>query len=98
VKKMNKKISFKIKRSKNRSKKIFFDYKINKLSYKDLSVKYKLPQSTIMEIIGRVLMNLCRKDSSCPYKPLLPEYDVEIISIQERINEIGEKEIERFSI
>lgn len=54
-------------------KQAFFLFKVHKKDFVEIAQELRIPPKKVRELIGFALMDMCRRDEKCPYKPLLPE-------------------------
>lgn len=57
-------------------KRAFYLYKVCRKDFDEIARELGLTEKKVRELIGITLMELCRRDERCPFKPLLPEVNV----------------------
>lgn len=58
------------------AKYVLYLYKVCRKDFDEIAREFKISERKVRELVGLALMELCRRDESCPYKPLLPEVNV----------------------
>lgn len=54
-------------------KRVLYLFKVKRMGYEEIARELGVSPKTAMYLVGKALMERCRRDATCPYKPLLPE-------------------------
>lgn len=76
IKKWRKRLNLPGRRGQRLAKYVFYLYKVCRKDFDEIARELKISERKVRELVGFWLMELCRQDESCPYKPLLPEVNV----------------------